>query len=1019
MADYNTHFIEEAREQLSEMSSALLDLEDDPSNDDAMDSIFRAAHTLKGNAGAMEYNDMSALAHAVEDVLDGIRQDSIEVSSDLIDVLFAGLDLLEQHVDEIASNGETESDPGEVVTALRKRVPDDMERSAETEVRNTADDYEVGEDGTATDCIQIKDDGERCQNTAQDGSNFCYAHPLDEPSSEDESDAGDDANADLPNVGFPSDEDVLSLIERVDSDKLAAQPFFVRVQAAGNVTELIRQGEFTPLEALEDAFTVVITDPPKEELQDAESYLSGMAFDTVVDSTIGADRISTAMDGVATVATLHVQSLEDALPEDTLDENMADAVEGEFDDVSIDELLDDLTEFDDIDSIDPDMIDDVELGELGEGGTFDNTEVGEAVDEGSASLSDDDGEEEEDGIEAVEAGETGNDGVDMFDELQSEVEEETGGGPVEYAEIEKEMEEIGFDELDTDDEIEFEALVGGETTENDFEFGDEEEEVEADAGGEPEVEAGDEPVDAEVDSPDEPETAEKPEGISLGGDDEPDTASASSGGAEASSESYGTGSGESAEDVFSEGFSPDVDEATAEADAEADASADVSGVDVDEALAGAEEDFGSAADGEDFTEEFDTFGSAFDADEDATDFDDLLVDAGRDPVGGDGSEIKSIRVDVSRLDELYSQMQELITNRIRLRRAIEGARTQDTSLAQALDDLDSLEKVSSRMQDTIMNIRLVPLSQATERLPRIARDVSREQGKDVEFEMEGTEVELDRAVLGEIGDPLMHIVRNAVSHGIESPDEREASGKSREGHVTLTAERQRDRVEVTVSDDGRGMDADALRQEAVEDGLLSEEEAGQITDEQACELAFRPGFSTAQEVTETSGRGVGMDVVYDTVRSLDGSVSIESEPGEGTTIRLRLPVSLAIEDMLFVRVGGEEYGLPIKNVDEISYVSNIESVEGEDTHVHEDEVYPLVRLGEALEGGSDTDGYNGRLVRIRDDVRQIALHCDAVVGQEEVVVEPFDGVLNSIPGLSGATVLGEGNVINILDVETL
>jgi two-component system chemotaxis sensor kinase CheA len=272
-------------------------------------------------------------------------------------------------------------------------------------------------------------------------------------------------------------------------------------------------------------------------------------------------------------------------------------------------------------------------------------------------------------------------------------------------------------------------------------------------------------------------------------------------------------------------------------------------------------------------------------------------------------------------------------------------------------------------------------------------------------------------VLEAIGDPLVHIVRNAVDHGIEPPEVRESAGKPREGTVELRAWRSRDRVTVEVSDDGAGLDPDTLRETAVERGVVTPEEAAAMSDDAARELVFEPGVTTAGEVTEVSGRGVGMDVVASTVRELDGRVEIESDPGEGTTVRLRLPVSVAIARTLFVEVGDEEFGVPVSAVEEIGRLGETRTVEGREVVPIDDELYPLVRLGEALDVPGTVDGE--MLVRARSSVRQVALGVDAVSGQEEVVVKPFDGVLEGIPGLSGATVLGEGRVVPVLDVETL
>jgi two-component system chemotaxis sensor kinase CheA len=318
-----------------------------------------------------------------------------------------------------------------------------------------------------------------------------------------------------------------------------------------------------------------------------------------------------------------------------------------------------------------------------------------------------------------------------------------------------------------------------------------------------------------------------------------------------------------------------------------------------------------------------------------------------------------------------------------------------------------------------MDMRLVPLKKVVSKFPRLVRDLAREQEKEIDFEMQGQDIELDRTILNEISDPLMHLLRNAVDHGIEPPEEREANEKPREGKVLLRASRSRDRVTIEVVDDGGGMDADSLRQKAVSEGIMTREKADALSDEEAYELIFHAGFSTNDEVTDVSGRGVGMDVVSNTITRLDGDISVESEIGEGTTVSLSLPVTVAIVKVLFVESGDEEYGIPIKNVDEIRRMGEVQNVEGEEVITHDDTVYPLIRLGEALNVPSETKNGDGMLVRVKESERQVAIHCDAVSRQEEVVVKPFEGILSGIPGLSGAAVLGEGDVVTILDVESL
>jgi len=381
---------------------------------------------------------------------------------------------------------------------------------------------------------------------------------------------------------------------------------------------------------------------------------------------------------------------------------------------------------------------------------------------------------------------------------------------------------------------------------------------------------------------------------------------------------------------------------------------------------------------------------------------------------GASREISSVRVDVDQLDDLHGLVEQLVTSRIKLRRAVD-----DGDVGGATDTLGELDKITGNLQNTVMDMRLIPMRKVISKFPRLVRDLAREQEKEIDFRMEGQDIELDRTILTEISDPLMHILRNSVDHGIEPPEERERLGKDREGTIELRAKRERDHVTVTVEDDGRGLDVDELRRKAAEKGVRTEAELDSMEDSEVYDLVFHPGFSTADEVTDVSGRGVGMDVVHSTVKQLDGSVNVESEEGEGTTVTLRLPVTVAIVKVLFVEVGEEEYGVPIKNIDEVSRIPEIETINEEPMIEHDEDIYPVVDLADELDVPGETKNGDGMLLRIRKSERRAALRCDTVNKQEEVVVKPLEGVLSGIPGLSGTAVLGDGNIVPILDVVTL
>ncbi|WP_126660981.1 chemotaxis protein CheA [Haloterrigena salifodinae] len=379
-------------------------------------------------------------------------------------------------------------------------------------------------------------------------------------------------------------------------------------------------------------------------------------------------------------------------------------------------------------------------------------------------------------------------------------------------------------------------------------------------------------------------------------------------------------------------------------------------------------------------------------------------------------EVESIRVDVEQVDRLYNQVEEMVTSRIKLRKIIKGS-----GLVSAEEELEEHGKITSSLQDTVLEIRLVPLEKIVGNFPRVVRDLARDQGKEIDFEMEGVDNEMDRSILNELSDPLMHIIRNAVDHGIEPPAVREEKGKPREGTIRLTGERERDRVSITVEDDGAGLDVERIKEKAVEKGIMTQEEIDVLDESEVYDLIFHPGFSTRDEVTEVSGRGVGMDVVNEVVRGVDGTINVESEPDEGTSVTLTLPVSVAIVRVLFVTIGDETYGIPIKNIDEISELEDltIETIEGQEIITHDDRVYPLIALDDTLDVGDAERSDDDMVIRIKTDVRQVCIRCSDVVGQEEVVIKPFEGILSGAPGISGASVLGEGEVVMILDVETL
>jgi two-component system chemotaxis sensor kinase CheA len=328
-------------------------------------------------------------------------------------------------------------------------------------------------------------------------------------------------------------------------------------------------------------------------------------------------------------------------------------------------------------------------------------------------------------------------------------------------------------------------------------------------------------------------------------------------------------------------------------------------------------------------------------------------------------------------------------------------------------------RLVSELQDEIMTSRMVPVWQVFDRFPRVVRDAARSLGKEVELTVEGKEIEIDRSMLDEIGEPVVHLLRNAVDHGIETPEVRVAAGKPAAGRVTLSTIRDRSAVLVRVTDDGRGINRARVLARAQELGLADKAKT-ELTDDELFRIVSRPGFSTATKVTDLSGRGVGVDAVHNRVRALGGSVEMTSTPGEGTTVTLRLPLTLAIMPALLARVGGERYAIPLTHVSETVELrpDALRTVKGREVFVLRDDVVPLLRM-RRLVRHADQSHPGGHVVVLELGSRRAGLVVDEFTGQQEVVVKQFDAVRGGLPLFSGATILGDGVPALILDVGSL
>lgn len=384
----------------------------------------------------------------------------------------------------------------------------------------------------------------------------------------------------------------------------------------------------------------------------------------------------------------------------------------------------------------------------------------------------------------------------------------------------------------------------------------------------------------------------------------------------------------------------------------------------------------------------------------------------------------TIRVDHERLDHLMNLIGELIINRNRyalIARSLEG-REDDVNIAEVAQSLSettyAMARISDDLQDTIMKVRMVPVSSVFSRFPRLVRDLSKKSGKEVDLIMEGEETELDKSVVEVIGDPLVHLIRNSVDHGIEDENARVAAGKPAKGKVTLRAFHKGNSVAIEIEDDGKGIDPAKMREVAIKKGIITQEEAAQLDDREAIELIFAPGFSSADKITDISGRGVGMDVVRTNIKSLKGSVSTYSEIGKGTRFTLSLPLTLAIIDALMVNVAGQMYAIPLDAVSETTKIETVRltDVKGRKAVTLRGEVLGIVELSEMLGlQRKETLPEVLSVVVIHDNERRLGLVVDELLERQEIVIKPLGAYLGDLKGISGATIMGDGAVILILD----
>ena len=378
----------------------------------------------------------------------------------------------------------------------------------------------------------------------------------------------------------------------------------------------------------------------------------------------------------------------------------------------------------------------------------------------------------------------------------------------------------------------------------------------------------------------------------------------------------------------------------------------------------------------------------------------------------------TVRVDTKRLDDIMNMVGELVLVRNRLVRL--GLKSTDESMAKAVANLDV---VTGDLQSSVMKTRMQPIKKVFGRFPRVVRDLARQLKKEINLELRGEETDLDKNLVEALADPLVHLVRNAVDHGVEMPDVREQKGKPRVGTVVLSAEQEGDHILLIIQDDGGGMDADVLRRKAVEKGLMEQDAADRLTENECFNLIFAPGFSTKDQISDVSGRGVGMDVVKTKIAQLNGTIVIQSKPNVGTSIRIKVPLTLAIMPTLMVMLKNQAFAFPLVSVNEIFHLNLTKTniVDGQEVVVVREKPIPLFYLKRWLIKGErhSVADESAHVVVVSVGTKRVGFVVDQLIGQEEVVIKPLGKMLHGTPGMSGATITGDGRIALILDIPSM
>lgn len=377
---------------------------------------------------------------------------------------------------------------------------------------------------------------------------------------------------------------------------------------------------------------------------------------------------------------------------------------------------------------------------------------------------------------------------------------------------------------------------------------------------------------------------------------------------------------------------------------------------------------------------------------------------------------KTVRVDIDRLDNLMNLVSELIIIKTRMDDLSETSNTENMG-----ETIEYLERITTSLHDAVMKVRMVPIERVFNRFPRMVRDLSKELNKEINLEMSGEETEVDRTVIDEIGDPLIHIIRNSIDHGIEMPEERLNQGKSETGTVILKSYTDGNNVIIEVIDDGKGMDYNKIKEKSIEKELISSEEGELLSQEEIVDLLFVPGFSTSEEVSDVSGRGVGLDVVKRKIESINGSIEIETEINKGTKFIIRIPLTLAIIQALLIKLEDEIYAIPLSSITEITSIKNdsIRDIQGQEIILYRGKTIPIIRLNKIMQLNTEKVVDEHVVVVVKKGEKEAGLLVDSLIGQQEIVIKPLGKFLANTKYLSGATILGNGNISLIVDVNSL